>query len=82
MKIYVQFEQQLFKHMLSEIRQNDGVTTPAALGESCAVFTRVWFGMANEPVGVSWSEGHELVAWSARLGKYVGEFFFILKEAE
>lgn len=80
MKIPREFESHLFKYILSEVRNPDGPRTPAALGESCAAFTRRWFGIEELPAEFKWAEGLELLAWSARLGKHVGEFFLNHKE--
>lgn len=76
MKIPREFESHLFKHILAELRNPEGPRSPAAVGESCAAFTRRWFGVEEIPTGFEWSQGLELIAWAARLGKHVGEFYF------
>lgn len=80
MKIPREFERQLLLHIVEEVRNPEGPRNGAALGQSAESFARRWFGLDDPFSDFQWSEGRELLAWSARLGKHVGEFLLNNKE--
>jgi len=80
MKIPREFERMLLLHILEEVRNPDGPRNGAALGQSAENFARRWFGLEDLPSDFRWAEGIGLLAWSARLGKHVGEFLLTNKE--
>lgn len=80
MKIPREFQHELFVYISFEIQHGDPIHAAAELGQRCGLFTRRWFGC----IEVSYTEHQahlsELVSWSERLGKHVGEFFLNQKE--
>lgn len=80
MQIPREFHRQLAAFIFSQIIESGPVPAPVDLAARCGDFCRRWFGAAE----IGWTRTDvsltELVSFSERLGKHVGEFYFNKKE--
>lgn len=80
MKIPREFERELFLFILSEIRTGEPLHDSVELADRCRRFCMRWYGAAEAGWFSAPGTVVEIVSWSERLGKHVGDFYFIHKE--